>query len=228
MIPKKIHCIWFGGKPFPALEKKCIESWYKYLPDYDIIYWNENNYHNDDPVFNKALKEKKWAFCADIARLDILYKHGGVYLDTDMEIIKSLDDFLMKDFFIGKESEKFLSCGIIGSPSGHPFVKDSLDEVIISMQKDFVPIPKIMTYIFERNKEKYNNIAIYNSDYFYPYNPFARETKVLLYSDITKNTHAIHHWNYSWKPGLIDRVISKLKRISRTNKFLKRLFGNKG
>lgn len=221
MIPKKIHCIWFGGKAFPPLEKRCIESWKDFLPDYEIVYWNEENYFNPDPVFQNALKNKKWAFCADIARLDILHKHGGIYLDTDMELIKSLNAFLDYKFFIGKESEKYLSCGIIGSVPGHLFIKQSLDKVIESMKSDFIPIPKIMTYVYEENYSHDNEIAIFSPDYFYPYNPFVNEIKVLFFSDITSNTHAIHHWNYSWKPSVSERVINKIKRVLKGNKFLK-------
>lgn len=221
MIPKKIHYIWFGDKPFPPLERKCIDSWRRVLPEYEIICWDENNYDNESPVFKKSLKNKKWAFCADIARLDILNKHGGLYLDTDVEVIKPFDNFLNNSLFIGKESEKYLGCAVIGSEKEHPFIKNCLDASIESMKKDFIPLPKIMTYVYDKMLSEDNAINVYDVEYFYPYNPYAKDIKLLLFEDVTLNTHAIHHWNYSWRPSISDRVKSKLKKILNGNKYLK-------
>ena len=95
MIPKKIHYCWFGGKEMPNKDKKCIESWRKYCPDYEIIEWNESNYSLDKCKYMKdAYKEKKWGFVPDFARFDIIYNEGGIYMDTDVELISSLDDLL--------------------------------------------------------------------------------------------------------------------------------------
>ena len=95
MIPKVIHYCWFGGNPLPEEAKRCIESWKKYCPDYKIIEWNENNYDvNSNEYMKAAYKEKKWAFVSDYARIDVVYKCGGIYMDTDVELVKELDTFL--------------------------------------------------------------------------------------------------------------------------------------
>ena len=94
-IPRVIHYCWFGNGTLPEKTVKCIESWKQYCPGYEIKQWNEKNYDvNKIPYIMDAYKEKKWAFVADYARLDILWKYGGFYLDTDVELIKSLDFFL--------------------------------------------------------------------------------------------------------------------------------------
>ena len=95
MIPKVIHYCWFGGNPLPEEAKRCIESWKKYCPDYKIIEWNENNYDvNSNEYMKSAYKEKKWAFVSDYARIDVVYKYGGIYMDTDVELVKGLDNLL--------------------------------------------------------------------------------------------------------------------------------------
>ena len=93
MIPKKIHYCWFGGNPMPEKDKKCIESWKRYCPDYEIIRWDESNYDvSKNRYMKEAYEEKKWGFVPDYARLDIIYNEGGIYLDTDVELVKNLDD----------------------------------------------------------------------------------------------------------------------------------------
>ena len=92
MIPKTIHYCWIGGNPLPESAKKCIKSWKKYCPDYKIVEWNESNYDfTRVPYMKEALQAKKWGFAPDYARLDIVYTHGGIYLDTDVEIVKPFD-----------------------------------------------------------------------------------------------------------------------------------------
>ena len=105
MIPKKIHYCWVGGNSKPPLVKKCIQSWKKYCPDYEIIEWNESNYDISKNIYMKqAYEAKKWAFVTDYMRLDIIYEHGGIYLDTDVELIKNIDDLLSNEAFAGIES----------------------------------------------------------------------------------------------------------------------------
>ena len=104
MIPKVIHYCWFGGNTKPASVLKCIESWKKYCPDYEIREWNEENFPVGDNLYCKqAYEAKKWAFATDYARLVIVYNNGGIYLDTDVEVIKPLDDLLNHKFFIGRQ-----------------------------------------------------------------------------------------------------------------------------
>lgn len=107
MIPKVIHYCWFGGKPIPNDVKKCINSWKKKCPDYEIKCWNESNFDVNAHPFTKAAYEAKaWAFVSDYARLKVVYDHGGIYLDTDVELLKNLDFLLKYDFYIGIETVK--------------------------------------------------------------------------------------------------------------------------
>ena len=106
MIPKIIHYCWFGGNPLPELAMKCIESWRTYFPDYEIKEWNEDNFDvNIIPYTKEAYENKKYAFVSDYARFWILYNHGGIYFDTDVEVIKKMDDIIEKGSFMGCEKK---------------------------------------------------------------------------------------------------------------------------
>lgn len=127
MIPKKIHYIWLGGNKKSKLIEKCIASWKKYCPDYEIIEWNENNF---DIGSNKYLKEayeaKKWAFASDYIRLYVLYTEGGIYMDTDVEVLKPLDRFLECKAFSGFERKDAIPTGIMACEKGNEIFKELL------------------------------------------------------------------------------------------------------
>jgi mannosyltransferase OCH1-like enzyme len=129
LIPKKIHCCWFGGKEIPDENKKWMESWYKYCPDYEIIQWDESNYDIEKSTYMKqAYGQKAWAFVSDYARLDIVYNHGGIYLDTDVELIKPLDPFLYQKAFCGFESKDYVNFGQgYGSVKKNRIIGDIID-----------------------------------------------------------------------------------------------------
>ena len=129
MIEKKIHYIWFGSNPLPPLAKKCIESWKKFCPDYEIVEWNETNFDVNQNIYTKeAYENKKWAFVSDYVRLYALYHHGGIYMDTDVEVLKNLDDYLNHDAFSGFESSNAIPTGIIGAKKGNYHIKQLLNE----------------------------------------------------------------------------------------------------
>ena len=112
-MKKYIHYCWFGDKPLPKLAKKCIESWKKYLPDYEIIKWSEENVDLDEcPFIKGAYQNKKWAFVADYARVKAMNKMGGIYFDTDMEVTKNIDELLKKGPFLGVEDTGKIACGV--------------------------------------------------------------------------------------------------------------------
>lgn len=116
MIPKSIHYCWFGGSPLPDDVKKYIESWKRFCPDYEIRQWNEYNFDvNENQYCSEAYRAKKWAFVSDYARLKILYDNGGIYMDTDVEVVRSLDPLLQYRAFSGFESEHAISTGAMGS-----------------------------------------------------------------------------------------------------------------
>lgn len=134
MIPRIIHYCWFGGKELPESANKCIESWKKFCPDYEIIQWNESNFDIEKYEYAKeAYEAKKWAFVSDVARLDILYNHGGIYLDTDVELIKPLEGLVdSSDGFMGFEDNKQVASGLgIGAKKYSPII-----EFMLSSYKD--------------------------------------------------------------------------------------------
>ena len=130
MIPKTIHYCWFGRNPKPKLAEKCIKSWKKYCPDYKIIEWNEDNFDiASAPLYvRQAYEAKKWAFVTDYVRLDVVYNHGGIYLDTDVELLKNLDAFLTDKAYFGFEHE-YIATGLgFGAEKGAAILKELMQD----------------------------------------------------------------------------------------------------
>jgi mannosyltransferase OCH1-like enzyme len=218
MIPKKIHYCWFGSTPLPNLTIKCIESWKKYLPEYEIIQWNEKNFDINSYLFTKeAYKAKKYAFVADVCRLEVLNKYGGIYLDTDMEILKPLN-IISSNFIVGFEDSRFVGVGIIISPAKNKFIEAILDiyNVLTPIEQNCkwteFTIPKIITKELVARRLILNDemqiledsIIVYPSDYFYPLNFFSGKL------GITERTLGIHHYESSWMTAK-QKIINKVK-----------------
>lgn len=138
MIPKKIHFCWFSGEPYSELVEKCIATWRKYMPEYELVKWDMDRLKDIDSVWLKeCLQVKKWAFAADFVRLWAVYHEGGIYLDSDVEVFDSLDQFLDDQMFIGREGvhyptfengvKVFLTSHCFGAEAGHPFIKLCMD-----------------------------------------------------------------------------------------------------
>lgn len=129
MIPKIIHYCWFGHNEKPEIITKCIESWKKHCPDYQIIEWNESNFDiSSNQYMKEAYDAKAWAFVSDVARLMIVYKYGGIYMDTDVELSSSLDDWLNLGAFYIFESSRYIASGLgFGATKNHSSVKKMLD-----------------------------------------------------------------------------------------------------
>ena len=131
MIPKVIHYCWFGRNPKPKLAEKCIRSWKKYCPDYEIHEWNEDNYDlNSAPLYvRQAYEAKKWAFVTDYVRLQVVYEHGGIYMDTDVELVKPLDMLLQNHVYFGFEDNAYIATGLgFGAEKGAAIVKEMMDD----------------------------------------------------------------------------------------------------
>lgn len=233
MIPKKIHYCWFGGKELPEQAKRCIESWKKYCPDYEIIQWNENNYNINKNEYTKYTYEnKKFAFLTDYVRLDVIYNEGGIYLDTDVELLKSLDDLLDCDGYIGMEEVGTINTGQgFGAIKGHPFIKENKN---FYEENDFlyedgtfkkVICVKVSTDILKRNgleeinkKQNIYNMEIYPTEYFCPLKMGTNKLKV------TPNTYSIHYFNASWYTG--NKFIKRFKYyLIPLKQFVKRILG---
>ena len=186
MIPKKIHYIWFGKGEKNERVKHCIESWKKYLPDYEIIEWNEDNFDINYNDFTKsAYENKKWAFVSDVARLWVLYNEGGIYMDTDVEVYKPLDEFLYNEGFTGFEDVHYPVTATLGAVKGNPVIKMMLDYYncidfkLYDDWRDYIKYQEtntcIMSNIFsllgvdrDRNEtQKIKHFTIYPQSYFF-------------------------------------------------------------
>ena len=242
MIPRIIHYCWFGGKPLPKIAEKCIASWKKYLPEYEIRRWDESNFDvNMIPYTKEAYAAGKYAFVSDYARFWILYHYGGVYFDTDVEVIRPVDDILERGDFLGVESDRN---GEITVNPGLGFAASKGSEAIwelLNLYRTFhflnadgthclKNIVEITTeYLSARGLENTGEIqqccgfTIYPKDYFCPIDYDTRELK------ITDNTRTIHHYAESWVPkstrfkNALSRVLGKrfmscLVRIKRAVK----------
>lgn len=215
MIPKKIHYCWFGGNPLPPLARKCIKSWKKYMPDYEIIEWNEDNFDvNMIPYTAEAYKAKKYAFVSDYARFWVLYKYGGVYFDTDVEVIKPMDDIIAQGDFMGFETDPDTTEGSIGMVAPglgfgvkalHPTIKiliDYYNGISFESTHDMSKVKSVVehtTDLFAKyglksvaGIQRVADINIYPAEYFAPINITSHKLHV------TPNTHTIHRYMDSW------------------------------
>lgn len=224
-IPKVIHYTWFGKGEIPEKDLKCIESWKKYCPDYEIICWNEDNYDVNKNLFIKqAYENRKFAFVSDYARLDILYNYGGIYFDVDVEVIKNIDSLLEHKGFFGlgeADGGYYVSCGLgFGAEKKLDFLKDIMEvyenSTFISENGEInaKPIPVLTNEIllnsrgikFDENKfYNIDDVVIYPTEYFDPKN---YETGKI---NITDNTMTIHHYDGSW----IDETAKLYKKYSK-------------
>lgn len=199
-IPKIIHYCWFGKKPKGKLIEECIESWKQYLPGYKLVEWNEDTYSSDSFFFNECLAQKKYAFASDYVRFDVLKKQGGIYMDTDMLLLKSLDPLLKDDCFFGYEYENIISCGVIGAIAGEPFIANIQQTLAgvnnMAFFENYTIVKQVNELFAKWKSERSHQLpVIHPIDYFYPY-PFAAGGDPMSYK--TNNTIAIHLWNASW------------------------------
>lgn len=243
MIPKVIHYCWFGGNPLPKSALKCINSWKKYLPDYEIKEWNESNFDIDMmPYTREAYEMKKYAYVSDVARFWVLYHEGGVYFDTDVEVVKPMDDIIEAGAFmgiedLGIEGETYpnIAPGLgLAVEAGHPFYQEVLDHYQNCHYYD--PVTKVpysltvvehCTELLVQNGLKPSNlfqticgINIYPVDYFCP---LEDATGILT---ITENTRAIHWFSKTWidKPMwyfTVTRLFHRIFGVNSLSKFRK-------
>lgn len=222
MIPKIIHYCWFGHNPKSELILRCIESWKKFCPDYEIKEWNESNYDiNKIPYISQAYREKKYAFVSDYARFDILYRYGGVYFDTDVEVIKSLDKILEKPF-AGVEHPGALNAGLgLASPAANPIYREILDDyekrqfLKSDGTQDLTTVVEIVSNIFRKygltEKSEIQNISgimVYPAEYFSP-----KDFKTHRLN-ITENTYTIHWYDASWFDDVMKTVWDYRRKVS--------------
>ena len=221
MIPKIIHYCWFGNGQLPELALKCLDSWKKHLPVYEIKVWNEQNFDVDQYRFAaEAYKEKKFAFVSDVCRLYALKEMGGIYLDTDVEFLKPLDERLLNTAaFTGFEDNLLLSSAIMGSTREGEWISDLLHHYqersfyLDNGKLDVNPNTEIITAFMKDKKgvridntlqQLENYCVIYPSDYFCP------KSWKTLEVNITSNTYCIHHFAGSWLHDSEQSFVGKL------------------
>lgn len=214
MIPKTIHYCWFGGKALPKSARKCINSWKKFLPDYEIKEWNESNFDvNMVPYTAEAYAAKKYAFVSDFARFWILHQEGGVYFDTDVEVIRPMDDIIARGSFLGMEARTVerqkrlyvnpgLGCAckagnevwakVLERYSDFGHFKPDEQGTVCTITSDV--LENIMGSRLDGNLTQCQNVTIYPADYFCP--------QAMLGAPIylTENTRSIHHFDCTWLP----------------------------
>jgi len=236
-IPKVIHYCWFGGNPLPPLAEKCIASWRKYLPEYEIKRWDESNFDvNIIPYTSQAYEVRKYAFVSDYARFWILYNYGGLYFDTDVEVINPMNDIIEAGAFMGcekcfKNGQSPASLGInpglgFGATAGLCFIKELLEmyatldfhssnKTIVEYTTDLLCKKGLIN---TPNLQEVDGIKIYPIDFFCPKNYVSGKLT------ITANTRSIHHYDASWTTRsaqikliirhlIGERNFAKLKRM---------------
>ncbi len=228
MIPKIIHYCWFGKSPQGELIEGCIKSWKKQCPDYTIITWDETSFDVEShPFTSKMYQERKFAFVADYVRLIALSRDGGIYLDTDMLLVQPLDTLLDTSLLLGKESDAFISCGMIGATPQHPFIENMRAKY--DTMTELRPNPVIMTELY--NTMHPSEATVLPPKAFYPYD--AHHIHEYQGQNLGKDVYGVHLWNYSWGHPLnkffkkigVYRLGKKIVEILGIKKILKKLLG---
>lgn len=225
MIPKKIHYCWFGKKALPDEAKRCMASWKKYAPGFEIVEWNEENYNVDKyPYTREAYKVKKYAFVSDVARLEVVCSEGGIYLDTDVELIRNIEDLLDLDSYMGQQTvannHVYVNSGLgFGAQKDNPIIKE--------MIADYSELPFINSdgtyntlscparnsqilykrgYIDSSTTQIIDGMTIFSPEYFCPMNASTGELIV------TKNTYSVHYFSASWISNT-QKIKKKIKKM---------------
>ncbi len=244
-IPPKIHYCWFGRGEMPKMMKKCLKSWKKYCPGWEIVRWDEDSFDVNSTLWTKqAYEAKKYAFVADYVRLKVLYDQGGVYMDTDIELIKPMDEFLQHEAFSGFETPAQVQTGVMGAVAHHPMVRKWLSfydgrPYIVDGEGCMTPNVKFMTEYLQADGFQLNDqyqeiagVAIYPQTWFCPMSAVSIEKK------ITKDTHVIHHFTSTWRTEKALKDFARVKRHQRKwykaavwlrylpNRVVRKIFGN--
>lgn len=227
-IPPVIHYCWFGRGPLPDLYKRCMDSWRKHCPDYQIVEWNEDNCDIGSCLYaRQAYEAKKYAFVSDYFHLKIIYEQGGIYLDTDVELLKSLDNMRHEEAFCGLQLPGQAAFGLgFGAVKGHPAVKklmksyESLRFILEDGSLNEVLSPDLQTRDLMKLGMQYGNrqqyvagMCIYPTEVLNPINTYVRTMQ------ITENTYAVHHYDGSWQSE--ERREKREAELQRVQKIVK-------
>lgn len=238
LIPKVIHYCWFGRNPKPKLAEKCIKSWKKFCPDYEIVEWNEDNFDlSGCPLYvRQAYEAKKWAYVTDYVRMQIVYEHGGIYMDTDVELQKNLDSLLCHQAYFGFEDGIHIATGLgFGAVQGHAVLKEIMDDyegvpfIHEDGTYDTVTCPQRNTKIFLQHGLKQDDsmqildgdVLILPSIYLCP---ISYQTNIRRHSD---DTISIHWFDASWKSKEEKALHEKKVRNEAIKRFVHNVVGDR-
>lgn len=208
-IPKKIHYVWLGEKPISSRDLGYIEGWKKLNPDFEVVHWTEKDFEMDKyPLVQTALEEKKWALASDVIRMWAIYNNGGIYLDTDVELLKPLDPFLKYDGFAGWEAKYWFTTAVFGAKEYSPWIRKILrryeladpgekittDTFLKTVHSPAVYAKDIYGVLGDGKTREYEDgkFATFATEYFSPKNYVSGKL------NITENTVAIHHYASTW------------------------------
>lgn len=211
-IPKLIHYCRFGHLSANELQNKCLKSWEKLLPEYTFQLWNEYNVPTDSDYLLSAIKNKKWANASNYMRARVLYEQGGIYLDTDIEMLKSFDHLLNNEMFLGYEDDTYINNAVWGSIAQHAFSKlvmDNIEQDFDGTEEANLSSPQLITRLLQSDGTNKASIRLYPREYFYPIH-WDKKIPELF----TENTYCIHHWEGSWKEVHKNSFIKRLLKFA--------------
>lgn len=217
-IPKTIHYCWFGKGTMPYVYRQYMDSWKRLCPDYKIRKWDESNFDvSANRYMKQAYEHGKWAFVSDYARIKIVHDHGGIYLDCDVELLKSLDDFLAEGMFCGFEDQNHVNLGLgYGAVKNHPYLRrlmgfyERLDFVNADGSLNLIPCTAYQTEVLKEFGIRDNNtfqtgngITVYPTEVFAPVSPFGAGA-------VSDRSYSIHHYQASWQP---EKTMEKVNHM---------------
>lgn len=210
MIPKRLHYVWMGEGKKSDLIEKCIASWRKVLPEYDIIEWNESNFDlKENAYIQQAYAKKKWAFVSDYVRLKVLYDHGGIYLDSDVEVFKSFDPFLIHGAFTGfQRYMDHLSpiTAVMGAKSQHPWI----EELIMPYSTMSFDSLETNTSMISANLINNHGIILNNQ-----HQSFGKDVHIYpaeVFCNKEEDSVSCHHFDGSWLP-LKSKIGKRIRKV---------------
>jgi mannosyltransferase OCH1-like enzyme len=210
-IPKIVHYCWFGGARKSALIHNCLRTWKQHLSDWELIEWNEANTRLDNDFVREAYGHGLWAMVADYVRLQVLEAHGGLYLDTDVELLRGFDDLISNRCFVGFQTKEervdWVNNAVLGAEPHHPFLAACMGYTcsFFKTTRRFPLSPTVTTQVLryvglrEYGYQELDGVTIYPTQYFYPYTWEEEFSE----SCVSLETHCVHHWTRSWNTPAI-------------------------